>query len=83
MLPLTMWGAIVDLNALYFDHQLLLIKARRAASFGTRHEYEARASHIAGRIGRLQRRLGAAAALAWERLSATNDRALAARHSCT
>ncbi|MFC4255709.1 hypothetical protein GRI97_17505 [Altererythrobacter xixiisoli] len=69
----------MDLNSLYFDHQLLLIRARRAASVGIRRQYEVEASYIAGRIGGMQRKLGAAAALTWERLSAVNDRALANR----
>ncbi len=68
----------MDLNQLYFDHQLLLIRARLAASFGIRDAHEAKASQIALRIGRMQRRLGAAAAQTWERLSVTGDHAVSA-----
>jgi hypothetical protein len=56
----------MDLNQLYLDHQLLLIKAERAGSRVTRNECEVDASNVAARIGCLQRGLGAAAAPFWE-----------------
>lgn len=65
----------MDLNQLYFDHQLLMIRAERTASCVSRRECEADASQVAGRIGRIQRKLGAGAAPSWEEL------ATVARHS--
>ena len=59
----------MDLNQLYFDHQLLLIRAERAVSLGARREHEVGASRIAGQIGCMQRALGAAAAPNWEALA--------------
>jgi hypothetical protein len=56
----------VDLNRLYFDHQLSLMAASRAATCDTRRRHAARASSIAGEIGSAQRALGAAAAASWE-----------------
>ena len=72
----------MDLNQLYFDHQLLLIRAERAASCGARHEHELSASRIAGRIGCAQRALGAAAAPNWESQAAVEgcSRAAPLRH---
>ncbi len=61
----------MDLNQLYFDHQLLLMKAKRTLSTEARVAHEACASLIAGRIGCMQRALGAAGALAWEAIAAT------------
>jgi hypothetical protein len=69
----------VDLNQLYFDHQLLLMKASQATSVGARHEHEIDASHVAGRIGRMQRAIGAAAAPIWEALAAVDRGSLAAQ----
>ena len=60
----------MDFNRLYTDHQRLLIEAARAPSDALRHEHEVAASHIAGRIGCMQRALGATAASAWESLAA-------------
>ncbi len=62
-------GGIVDLNRLYFDHQLLLMKARDARSSVRRLEFQIEASDVAGRISRSQRRLGAAAAPQWQLLA--------------
>ncbi len=70
----------MDLNQLYFDHQVLLIKAARADTRGTRHEHEVSASHVAGRIGCMQRALGAAAARSWEMLAVADGGSLAAPH---
>lgn len=61
----------MDLNQLYFDHQVLLMKAGNAASPGDRCDLRMGASHLAGRIGDIQRALGAGAAPAWEGLAAT------------
>jgi hypothetical protein len=60
----------VDLNQLYFDHQLLLMKARQALSAEVRQVHEFGASLVAGRIGGMQRPLGAACAPAWEAIAA-------------
>jgi len=48
----------MDLNELYSDHQVALMRADGTSSL------------IAGRIGGLQRALGAGAAPAWEALAA-------------
>ncbi|MBT2133630.1 hypothetical protein KK137_04720 [Croceibacterium sp. LX-88] len=67
----------MDLNQLYFDHQILLIKAGRASSAELRHEHEVSASHIAGRIGCMQRSMGASGAPSWDALAAIDNRSLA------
>lgn len=59
----------MDLNQLYFDHQLLLIRADQAPSCASRNESRIGASHVAARIGTMQRGLKAAAALSWETLA--------------
>jgi hypothetical protein len=59
----------VDLNRLYFDHQLLLMKAQDAPSSVRQLEFRIEASDIAGRISRSQRCLGAAAAPQWQLLT--------------
>jgi hypothetical protein len=59
----------VDLNRLYFDHQLLLIKAQHTRSSVRRLEFRIEASDVAGRISRSQRCLGAAAATQWQLLA--------------
>lgn len=68
----------MDLNQLYFDHQVLMMRAGRAVSCGARHEHEIDASHIAGRIGCMQRSMGAAAAPQWEALAKVVGGSLAA-----
>jgi hypothetical protein len=55
----------VDLNRLYFDYQLSLIRAQEAATSELRQGHESEAARIAGCIGNRQTRLGAAAACAW------------------
>lgn len=60
----------MDFNQLYSDHQHLLMRAQRASSPALRDAHELAASHLAGRIGCLQRAVGAAAAPAWETLAA-------------
>jgi hypothetical protein len=56
----------VDLNRLYFDHQLSLMRGSRSATCDEGRRHVSRALRIAGRIGSAQRTLGAAAAVAWE-----------------
>ena len=55
----------MDLNQLYFDHQVLLMRADGAATPEARGDHEIAAARIAGSIGQRQVRLGAAAACAW------------------
>jgi hypothetical protein len=55
----------VDLNQLYSDHQITLIRADRAATPEARSGHHNDAAEIAARIGLRQTRLGAAAACAW------------------
>lgn len=55
----------MDLNQLYFDHQVLLIQADGAATPEARCDHEIAAALIAGSIGQRQAKLGAAAACAW------------------
>ena len=56
---------LVDLNRLYFDYQLSLIKAQEAATVAVRQGHETEAARIAGCIGHRQAKLGAAAPCAW------------------
>jgi hypothetical protein len=56
----------LDLNRLYFDHQLSLIKAQEAVTSAQRRDHESDAASIAGRIAHRQGLLGASAARAWE-----------------
>ena len=60
----------MDLNRLYSDHQILLMEAARAPSEGLRRIHAVAASHLAERIGSVQRALGATAAPTWETLAA-------------
>jgi len=55
----------VDLNQLYFEHQVLLMRADRSDLPGERIGHERGAALIAGRIGCIQRASGAGAAKAW------------------
>lgn len=55
----------MDLNQLYFDHQIQLIRADGAVTDEARAGHALAAAEIAGRIGQRQARLGAAAACAW------------------
>jgi hypothetical protein len=61
----------VDLNQLYFDHQVLLMQATRARTNALRQLHEVAATHVAGRIGCMQRALGATAGRGWDTLAAT------------
>ena len=73
----------MDFNRLYSDHQILLMQAERAPSEAMRHVHEVAATHIAGRIGCMQRALGADAASAWDSLAAPTADSLASpgRHT--
>ena len=55
----------MDRNRLYFDHQISLMKAHGASTPPARDGHEREADRLAGHIGQLQGRLGAAAACAW------------------
>jgi hypothetical protein len=55
----------MDLNALYFDHQVLLMRAHSAPTPERRTAFERSASVLAARIGCRQQQLGANAAAAW------------------
>ena len=56
----------MDLNQLYFDHQRSSMDAAQAYTHALRRDGELGASLIAGRIGCMQRTLGADAASGWE-----------------
>jgi hypothetical protein len=60
----------MDLNELYFEHQLAVMRADGAWSHEFRRDRRFDASVIAGRIGCMQRALRAGAAPAWEALAA-------------
>jgi hypothetical protein len=72
----------VDFNQLYRDHQLLLMRADGAPNEGVRQLHEVAASQVAGRIGCMQRALGASGSHAWAALAASGEASLAppARH---
>ena len=67
----------MDLNQLYTEHQALLMKADRAANDDGRLVFEVAASHVAGRIGCMQRALGAAGARGWDELAVAREGSLA------
>ena len=69
----------MDLNKLYFDHQIALMRAGSACSDKLRRDRQFEASLIAGRIGCMQRSLGAGAAPSWETLAAPDPAELAGR----
>jgi hypothetical protein len=73
VLPLTDVETIVDLNQLYFDHQLLLMQTERATCPERRRRQRNGATLIAGRIGCMQRAMGASAAQGWSQ-AASLDR---------
>jgi len=54
----------VDLNQLYFDQQISLIRAQESPTSELRHKHESEATRIDDRIRQLQHKLGAAAACA-------------------
>lgn len=57
----------MDLNQLYFDHQISLIRADAADTPRLAHGHQREAASIAGRIGGRQDALGAGAAGGWMR----------------
>lgn len=57
----------MDLNQLYFDHQLSLMRADEADTPCLEHSHLHDAALVAARIGERQGKLGAAAACAWTR----------------
>ena len=79
VLPLTDEDGIMDLNQLYFDHQLAVMRAGSTLSYELRRDRQLDASLIAGRIGSMQRALGADAARAWETLAAPDVADLSSR----
>ena len=66
----------MDLNKLYFDHQILIMRACDAEPGDVRSVHETGARRIAGSIGSIQRRSGAPAANGWEALAALPGAAL-------
>jgi len=70
----------LDLNDLYFRHQLSVMHAGSASDEHTRGMYLIRAEELAQRIGAWQRRVGAGAASMWGacRAAAHRDIALGA-----
>lgn len=63
----------MDFNRLYFDHQLLLMRASRPGTDLARRTHEASARTLAADIAAFQRRLGAGSALAWAALSSPHE----------
>ena len=68
----------MDLNQLYYDHQMLLMRALRAAPGEARQMLETGARRLACHISSIQRRSGAAAAASWETLAALPGAAICA-----
>jgi hypothetical protein len=59
----------MDLNQLYFDHQILRMRADGSSLPGPRARHLRHAATIAARIGWVQRAAGAGAWPAWHRLA--------------
>ncbi len=59
----------MDLNQLYFDHQLALIEAAQSPSCELKRRLTVSATQIAGQIGGIQRGLSASAATGWDLLA--------------
>ena len=59
----------MDLNLLYFDHQVALIRAGQSSSGELKRRLATSASEIAERIGCIQRGLSAGAAPGWDLLA--------------
>lgn len=55
----------MDLNSLYTNHQLLLMRANASTCRDVRDGHLARADAVAGQIAAIQRKSGAAAERAW------------------
>lgn len=68
----------MDLNQLYFDHQVLLIRAHGAGQRKDRHHFETGARALAGRIADVQERTGAEAARWWKAQSVRPGAAMSA-----
>jgi hypothetical protein len=56
----------MDLNHLYFRHQLLLMQASGASNERTSLKHEEKAARIARSIGAFQASAGATAATSWQ-----------------
>jgi hypothetical protein len=69
----------MDLNQLYSDHQLAVMEAGSGPPGEVRRARQFDASVLAGRIGCIQRALGAGAAPTWERLAAPDVAELTSR----
>ncbi|MGV3556163.1 MAG: hypothetical protein ACO1OD_13010 [Croceibacterium sp.] len=59
----------MDLNQLYYEYQVLRVRAERARSPKLERECTARALAIAGMIGDRQRGVGAGAGPGWSRIA--------------
>ena len=68
----------MDLNQLYFDHQILLMRAARSPVSADAVLRLREAAQIAGQIGGLQRARGADAEAYWTRPAANDHAAPAA-----
>lgn len=56
----------MDLNRLYFQHQIAIMKASAAPNLRIRTIQWTRATSIAGQIARIQRKIGAEASVMWD-----------------
>lgn len=64
----------MTLNRLYSDHQRAVMLGARSDGAAERTLHMSVAARIAGQIGETQRGLDAAAAPAWQRLAAAEER---------
>lgn len=69
----------MGLNKLYFDHQLAVMREAGAAPL-ERLSFHIVAAQTAGKIGALQRSLGAPAAVGWEQLALLSVRERDSKH---
>jgi hypothetical protein len=63
----------MDLNDLYFRHQISLMRANTAPDDQARGAHQGRADELAQRIGMWQQRVGASAASMWNVLLHRSD----------
>lgn len=63
----------MDINQLYFDHQISLMRASASGSPQLRLAHHANATGIAQRIERIHRDAGAGAATRWEARYRSDD----------
>ncbi len=63
----------MDLNQLYHDHQISLMRASATGSAQLRHAHHANAAGIAQRIEHIHRAAGAGAASRWEARYKSHD----------